>query len=79
LNFGKTTYIHVLDNHRALIEWYKSTGMRLYLNALPNDSARTQFEEDVLDICKKEYKIQENGKILYPFSRVFFVAYKEKA
>jgi trans-aconitate 2-methyltransferase len=75
----ETTYIHVLDNHRALIEWYKSTGMRLYLNALPNDSARTQFEEDVLDICKKEYKIQENGKILYPFSRVFFVAYKEKA
>jgi trans-aconitate 2-methyltransferase len=75
----ETTYIHVLDNHRALIEWYKSTGMRLYLNALPNDSARTQFEEDVLDICKREYEIQENGKILYPFSRVFFVAYNEKA
>jgi trans-aconitate 2-methyltransferase len=72
----ETTYIHVLDNHQALIEWYKSTGMRLYLSALPNDSARAQFEEDVLDICKREYEVRGNGKILYPFSRVFFVAYK---
>ena len=71
----ETTYIHVLDNHQALLEWYKSTGMRLYLSALPDDSTRAQFEKDVLDICKREYKVQENGKILYPFSRVFFVVY----
>jgi len=73
----ETTYVHVLDNHRALIEWNKSTGMRPYLNALPDDTARAQFEEDVLEICKKEYPVQRNGKILYPFARAFLTAHKD--
>jgi trans-aconitate 2-methyltransferase len=72
----ETTYIHVLDGHQALLEWYKSTGMRPYLNALPDDAARAQFEDEVLTICKKEYSVRQNGKVLYPFSRVFFIAYK---
>jgi trans-aconitate 2-methyltransferase len=71
----ETTYIHILDNHRALIDWYRSTGMRLYLNTLPDETARAQFEEDVLEICKREYPLQQNGKILYPFTRAFFTAY----
>jgi trans-aconitate 2-methyltransferase len=72
----ETTYIHVLENHRGLIEWYKSTGMRPYLSALPDAAARSQFEDEVLEICKREYPVQRNGKVLYPFSRAFFIACK---
>jgi trans-aconitate 2-methyltransferase len=71
-----TRYYHVLASHEGLIEWYRSTGMRPFLERLPDDASRTRFENDVLEECRNDYKIQKDGKILYPFERIFFIAYK---
>jgi trans-aconitate methyltransferase len=46
------------------------------LKALPDDFARAQFEEDVLRKCRRHYPMQSDGKVLYPFHRIFFVAYR---
>lgn len=70
----ETTYIHILENHYALIEWYKTTGMRPFLNVLPDDTSRAQFENEVLSVCQRDYSLQKDGKLLFPFRRLFFIA-----
>jgi trans-aconitate 2-methyltransferase len=75
LDLWVTIYYHVLSSHEGLIEWYKGTGMRPYLERLPDDASRAEFENEVLEECRSSYKLQMNGTILFPFRRVFFVAY----
>ncbi len=75
LDIWETTYFHELQSHQGLIDWYKSTGMRPFLESLPDDEKRTEFENEVLEKCRDNYRIQKNGKILYPFKRIFFIAY----
>ena len=72
----ETTYYHVLKSHEALIEWYGSTGMKPFLERLPDDEARTAFGKEILMQCKSFYPIQTDGEILYPFKRLFFTANK---
>jgi len=76
LEIWETTYYHVLSSHAALIEWYKGTGLRPFLEKLPGDEYRKEFMDEVLNECKQGYYIHGDGKILFPFRRIFFVAYK---
>lgn len=71
----ETSYYHVLSGHGALIEWYKGSGMRPFLERLPDQSARAAFENEVLDACRPFYPVRKRGEILYPFRRLFFIAY----
>jgi len=76
LNLWETMYYHVMDSHAGLVEWYRGTGMRPFLEKLPDDSSRREFEGEVLAACIEGYPAQKDGKILFPFKRIFFVAYK---
>ncbi len=76
VDLWETSYYHVLSSHSDLVEWYKGTGMRPFLERLPDDSSRKSFEQEVLEGCRNGYEIRRDGKLLYPFKRVFFVAYK---
>jgi len=78
LDLWETIYYHILSSHEELIEWYKGTGMRPILERLPDDPSRAEFENEVLEECRSDYKLQTNGKILFPFRRVFFVAYSSR-
>jgi len=73
----ETDYYHVMENHQRIIEWYKSTGMKPYLDALNTQGERMEFEETVLDKIRIYYKEQRNGRVLFPFRRIFFIVYKE--
>jgi trans-aconitate 2-methyltransferase len=75
LDVWETTYHHALADHRALVEWYKGTGMRPCLERLPDDASRRAFEEAVLEECRADYPVQPDGRIIYPFKRSFFIAY----
>lgn len=68
-----TTYYHVLDSHRDILEWYKGTGLRPYLAALSGDRARV-FEEEVLSCVQERYPRQKDGRIIFRFPRFFFLA-----
>ncbi len=76
IELWETVYYHLMRSHQELVEWYKGTGMRPFLDSLPNADQRDAFEKEVLEKCKNDYKVQKNGKILYPFRRLFFIAYK---
>jgi len=71
----QTTYYHVLNSHQGLIDWYASTGMRPYLERLPDEEQKRAFQEQVLQACRERYPVQADGRILFPFKRLFFVAY----
>ncbi len=70
----ETTYYHILKSHQDLVAWYKSTAMKPILEKLPTDATREEFEHMVLAECKEQYPSQSDGRILYPFMRLFFTA-----
>ncbi len=72
----ETTYYHILKSHQDLVEWYKGTAMKPFLESLPTDENREEFEQAVLTECKKQYPLQSDGRILYLFKRLFFTARK---
>ena len=76
LDLWETTYMHSMDSYQAIVDMIKSTGMKPYLDQLPNDQEKQAFEADVLAGLKTIHPQQANGKVLFPFKRLFFVAYK---
>ena len=69
----ETVYLHRIPSHRAILEWYRGTGLRPYLAALPGE-LRGPFEEEILREVEKAYPVQANGEILFRFPRFFFTA-----
>jgi len=74
----ETTYYHILKSHQDLIEWYRSTAMKPILDRLQTDERRADFEEEVLSESKEYYALQRDGRIIYPFKRLFFTARKSE-
>ncbi|RPJ62149.1 MAG: methyltransferase domain-containing protein [Acidobacteria bacterium] len=71
-----TEYLHVMKSHDDLMTWYRGTGMRPFLQALEDDGQRQAFESAVLSEARHGYPVQSDGKLLFPFRRLFFVAYR---
>ena len=72
----QTDYVHIFDSHLSVLEMIRSTGLRPYLNKLTKEEDRRDFEERVLQSVVKDYPLQKNGKVLFPFKRLFFIAGK---
>ncbi len=71
----ETTYFHEMPSHQSILEWYRGTGLRPYLDQL-SDEDKILFEKDVLSEIEKEYPLQANGSIIFRFPRLFFIAKK---
>ena len=72
----ETTYCHRMPSYESIIEWYKGTGLRPYLEQLTESDA-DDFVNDVYVELKKRYKMQKNSEILFRFPRLFFIARKD--
>jgi trans-aconitate 2-methyltransferase len=77
VDLWETTYHHPMPSHQALIEWYEGTGMRPFLERLPDEAARAAFKGEVLEACREEYPVAADGKVVLPFKRLFFVVWKK--
>jgi trans-aconitate 2-methyltransferase len=71
----ETEYHHVLESPSAIIEWISSTGLRPFLDELDSDDERERFTAILLERVKDGYPYQADGKVLFPFRRIFVVAY----
>jgi trans-aconitate 2-methyltransferase len=71
----ETVYMHRLKSHGDVLEWYRGTGLRPYLNALPGEK-REDFEREIYERIAAEYPLQKNGEVLFRFPRFFFIAVK---
>lgn len=74
IELWETIYYHQLPGHAAIIDWYRSTGLRPYLEALPDDTAREEFQKQLLERFGILFPQQANGDVLLPFRRLFVVA-----
>ena len=70
-----TTYFHKMKSHSDIMEWYRATGLRPYLNAL-SETDKTDFEKDIYKELISAYPKQKNGEIIFRFPRFFFTATK---
>jgi len=75
LDLWITEYQHVLDGPESIVEWFRGTGMRPYLEALADEEERARFEAMLLERYREAYPRRKDGKVLFPFRRLFIIAY----
>jgi trans-aconitate 2-methyltransferase len=76
LDVWETEYLHVLPNASAIVDWYKGTGLRPFLEPLPDEGVRERFLAEYLEAVTAAYPAQSDGRVLFPFRRLFVVAYR---
>ena len=74
LDLWETEYLHVLDGPEGILEWYRGTGLRPYLELLGADE-QAEFSCEYLDGIRQAYPLRAGGRVLFPFRRVFVIAY----
>ena len=75
----RTIYVHVLAGPDAIVEWFKGSGLRPYLEALGNEEPggeRAEFLTRYREGIARAYPALPDGSALLPFPRLFFVATK---
>jgi trans-aconitate methyltransferase len=48
----------------------------MYLERLDTEEDTHRFTNEILETCRGQYPFQRDGRILFPFQRLFFIAYK---
>jgi trans-aconitate 2-methyltransferase len=76
VDFWATEYIHVMPDAEAIVEWYKGSGLRPFLEAIDGESERRRFLTEYLAVLAPLYPPRPDGRILFPFRRIFGVAYR---
>jgi len=76
LELWETEYIHVMDSTRAIMEWFRGTGLRPFMEALSTQDKKEKFEQALYALYEAAYPLQNNSKVLLPFRRFFILAHK---
>lgn len=76
LDLWTTDYYHILPNLDGIIEWYRGTGLRPWLDALPDEETRQHFLGAYRARLVAYYSERPDGRVLFPFRRLFVIAYR---
>jgi trans-aconitate 2-methyltransferase len=71
-----TDYLHQLDGPADVVAWHRGTGLRPFLESLPDDRARDEFLRDYLATITPHYPRRADGRVLMAFRRIFVIAYR---
>ncbi len=74
LELWETEYTHIVDGPESIVDWYRGTGLRPFLAAMPEE-CRQPFLDDYLDAIRPHYPRRLDGRVLFPFRRLFLLAY----
>ena len=69
-------YVAMMDGVEAIVEWYRGTGLRPYLDVLGEGPDGQAFLEEYRALLGPAYPVHADGKALFPFRRIFIVAYR---
>ena len=70
-----TTYYHIVPSHSSVIDWYKGSGLRPYLDVL-SQTEEAEFLYELLEMIKKDYPVQSDNSVILKMPRLFFTAIK---
>ena len=76
IDIWETYYCHILDGYQGLVEWYRGTGLRPYLEALPDGATRERFETRFKEKTAAEFPLSKDGRLLFWFRRLFLIIYQ---
>lgn len=71
-----TDYHHIMGSHNDIVKWYSGTGLRPYLDCFTDEDTKNEFLKDFENVIKDRYPPQKDNRILFPFTRIFFIAKK---
>ncbi|ETN40035.1 uncharacterized protein HMPREF1541_04310 [Cyphellophora europaea CBS 101466] len=66
-------YYHVLQDHGAVVEWVKGTGLRPFIDPL-SEGQRREFLEVYLGKLRQLYPRSVDGRVILRYPRLFVVA-----
>jgi trans-aconitate 2-methyltransferase len=72
----ETTYQQVMNSAQEIVDWISSTGLRPYLDALQHPAEQKKFVEMLASRVTESYPVRDDGKVLFPFGRLFVIAYR---
>jgi trans-aconitate 2-methyltransferase len=76
VDIWQTTYVHALAGPGAIVEWFKSTGLKPFVDPLSAEE-RTAFLDQYLKRIAAAYPAEPDGKVLLRFPRLFIVATRQ--
>ncbi|HEY2251594.1 MAG TPA: trans-aconitate 2-methyltransferase [Planctomycetaceae bacterium] len=76
IDLWETEYLHILPGPEAIVEWYKGTGLRPFLEVLSSPEERQDFVAAYLEAIRDAYPARADGHVLFPFRRLFLIAYR---
>ncbi|HEY5993560.1 MAG TPA: methyltransferase domain-containing protein [Gallionellaceae bacterium] len=76
LDIWETEYCHVMQDHEAIMQWVRGTSVRPFLEALGTEAERQRFVAQLRARVAQAYPPQRDGKVLFPFRRLFVIAYR---
>lgn len=71
-----TEYYHIMDGHDRIVEMISSTGLRPFLQQLSDEDV-PDFIRSITEGLRSAYPFRSDGKVLFPFKRLFVTARKE--
>jgi trans-aconitate 2-methyltransferase len=71
----ETEYRHVMPSAAAIVEWYQGSGLRPFMEAISEERQREKFLSNFTERIRDSYQPQPDGRVLFPFRRLFVVAY----
>lgn len=72
----ETDYLQPMDGPAGLVEWLRGTALRPFLEVLPHDDDRALFLQQFQKRLTGAYPTANDGRILVPYRRQFFIARK---
>jgi trans-aconitate 2-methyltransferase len=73
VDIWRTTYQHPVDSPAAIVDWVRATGLRPFIDPLP-DALRAAFLFEYEQRIAEAYPARRDGKRLLAFPRLFIVA-----
>ena len=74
LDLWATEYLQIMPDVDGIVEWYKGTGLRPYLDRIENDEQRREFLSEHRSCLDTLYPASEAGGVPFLFRRLFIIA-----
>jgi trans-aconitate 2-methyltransferase len=75
LDIWQTTYVHPLPGVGAVVDWFRGSGLRPFLNPL-DECEREQFIARYMQGLADAYPTEPDGRLLFLYPRLFVIAIK---